>query len=446
MSDLAPNSLTAVEAASRIREGRLSSVELVTACLKRIEETDGQLKAWAHLDKDAALAQARALDDARLRGKPTGPLHGVPVGLKDIIDTKDLPTERGSRVFSGRQPDQDAHIVEKLREAGAVILGKTKTTEFAFVHPTDTVNPHDTNRTPGGSSSGSAAAVAGHQVPLAIGTQTNGSVIRPAAFCGVYGFKPTRGVISRTGVLETSQTLDQIGVFARSGEDVALLADVIADYDQRDTNSYPRARPQMQRGWNSEAPVDPNFIWIDLPYHNRLADDAREGLEEVISALGGQIDRLDGSKNLANLVQVQQVIHEYEIVRHLEQTFEQHWQDISDTLKPIVERGRLHSEAQYQDSLGVMASAIEYFEEFFHDYDAVLAPSAPGQAPLIADGGTGDPIMSTVWTTAGLPCVSLPILVGENGLPVGLQLIGGAEEDDRLMRTAHWMLSYLEIA
>lgn len=446
MSDLAPNSLSAVEAAARIRDGRLTSVELVSACLKRIEETDGQLKAWAHLDKEAALAQASALDDIRRRGKPMGPLHGVPVGLKDIIDVKGLACERGSSVFAGREPDQDAHIVERLREAGAVILGKTKTTEFAFVHPTDTVNPHDVSRTPGGSSSGSAAAVAGHQVPLAIGTQTNGSVIRPASFCGVYGFKPTRGAVSRTGILQTSKSLDQVGVFARSGEDLALLSDVIADYDQRDHLSYARPRPKMQRGWKTEAPVEPNFIWIDLPYHNRLADDAREGLEEVVSALGGQIDRLDGAKNLADLVQVQQVIHEYEIVRHLEETFTQNWSQVSDTLKPIVERGRKHSDAQYEDALGVMASAVSYFEEFFHDYDAVLAPSAPGQAPLIADGGTGDPIMSTVWTTAGLPCITLPLLVGENGLPVGVQLVGGAEEDDRLMRTANWLLSYLDIA
>ena len=446
MTNLEPNSLSAVEAARRIREGRLTSEKLVTACLKRIDETDGQLKAWASVDRDHALAQARALDEQRMRGKPTGPLHGVPVGLKDIIDTYDFPTERGSPVFAGRQTSEDARIVEALREAGAVILGKTKTTEFAFMHPTDTTNPHNTTRTPGGSSSGSAAAVAGHQVPLAIGTQTNGSVIRPASFCGVYGFKPTRGVIPRTGVLQTSKSLDQIGVFAREAEDVALLSDILSGYDQRDELSYPRARPQIQSGWNTEAPVEPNFIWIDLPYHDRLAADAREGFEEVISALGGQIERFDGSENLGDLVHVQRIIHEYEITRHLEETFENHWDQISDTLKPTIERGRARSLAQYEDALGVQQSAMAYFDEFFHDYDAVLAPSAPGEAPLISDGGTGDPVFSTVWTTAGLPCLTMPLLVGENGLPIGVQLIGAAEEDDRLMRTAHWMLKKLEIA
>ncbi len=446
MTDLAPNSLSAVEAAQRIREGRLSSEKLVTACLNRIDETDGQLKAWAYVDREQALARARELDDLRFRGKPTGPLHGIPVGLKDIIDTRDMPTERGSPVFAGRQTDDDARIVEALREAGAVILGKTKTTEFAFMHPTDTVNPHNTSRTPGGSSSGSAAAVAGHQVPLAIGTQTNGSVIRPASFCGVYGFKPTRGVIPRAGVLQTSKSLDQIGVFAREAEDVALLSDVLSGYDQRDSLSYPHARPQVQKGWNTEAPVEPNFIWIDLPYHDRLAHDAREGLEEVVSALGGQVERFDGSDNLGDLIHVQRTIHEYEIVHHMAEVFEANWDQISGTLKPIVERGRTISDAQYEDALGVQQSAMEYFEEFFHDYDAVLAPSAAGEAPLIIDGGTGDPIFSTVWTTAGLPCLTMPLLVGENGLPIGVQLIGAAEEDDRLMRTAHWMLKKLELA
>lgn len=445
MNQLAPNSLSAVEAAGKIREGWLSSEKLVTACLNRIEETDGQLNAWAYVDREKALQQARELDDLRFRGKPMGPLHGVPVGLKDIIDTKDMPTERGSSVFAGRQTDEDARIVETLREAGAVILGKTKTTEFAFMHPTDTANPHDVNRTPGGSSSGSAAAVAGYHVPLAIGTQTNGSVIRPASFCGVYGFKPSRGVIPRTGVLQTSKSLDQIGVFARAAEDVALISDVLAGYDQRDNLSYPHARPKMQAGWNTEAPVEPDLIWIDLPYHDRLSEDAREGLEEVIEALGGRIERFDGSENLGDLIHVQRTIHEYEIVHHMAETFDNHWDQVSDTLKPIVERGRAISEAQYEDALAVQQSAIEYFDEFFNDYDAVLAPSAPGEAPLISDGGTGDPVFSTVWNTAGLPCLTMPLLVGGNNLPIGVQLIGSAEADDRLMRTAHWMLKQLEI-
>ncbi len=241
------NALPAVEAARKIRQGTLSSVDLVKACLARIDETDGQLKAWAHLDGEHALNQAEEMDSIRRAGRPVGPLHGLPVGLKDIIDTHDFPTERGTPIFSGRKPSNDAALVERLREAGAVILGKTVTTEFAFMHPAGTRNPHDPGYSPGGSSSGSAAAVAAYHVPLAIGTQTNGSVIRPAAFCGTYGFKPTRGVVSRRGVLQTSKSLDQVGVFGRTLEDVALLADVIGGYDPSDPLCYARPRPKCSK-------------------------------------------------------------------------------------------------------------------------------------------------------------------------------------------------------
>jgi len=437
------NALSAVEAAGKIRAGALSSVDLVKACLARIDETEGQLKAWAHLDPAYALRQAEELDSIRRAGRPVGPLHGVPVGLKDIIDTRDLPTERGTPVFSGRRPDRDAALVERLREAGAVILGKTATTELAFMHAAETRNPHDPTRSPGGSSSGSAAAVAAYNVPLAIGTQTNGSVIRPAAFCGTYGFKPTRGVISRRGVLQTSKSLDQVGVFGRTLEDVALLTDVIGGYDPSDSMSYPRPRPKMLEGSRAEAPVEPEFVWFDLPFNDRLDTDARAGLDEVIEALGARVERVPVSENMTGLIDVQRVIHEYEICHHLEQTFAEHWDRISSSLQPVVERGRTISDAQYEEAIQVMASAAGYFEEFFKDFDAVIAPSATGEAPKFGNG-TGDPVFSTIWTLCGLPCLTLPLLAGENGLPVGVQLIGTTEEDDRLLRTASWVLNQLQ--
>jgi len=213
--------LTATEAVSQIREGKLSSVDLTKACLARIEETDGQIGAWAYLDAENALKQAEAMDDLRKHGRPIGALHGVPVGVKDIFDTADMPTGLGSPAHPTRQPDADCAAVEKLREAGAVILGKTVTTPLAFASPSTTRNPHNADYSPGGSSSGSAAAVAAGHIPLAIGSQTGGSVNRPASYCGTYGFKPTRGQISRRGALQTSQTLDCVGSFARTLEDVA---------------------------------------------------------------------------------------------------------------------------------------------------------------------------------------------------------------------------------
>ena len=438
-----PNALSACDAARKINDGTLSSTVLVKACLARIEATDAQLCAWAHLDAEHALKQAGDLDLMRQSGRPLGPLHGVPVGIKDIIDTCDFPTERGSPIYAGRKPDTDAPLVQRLREAGAVILGKTVTTEFAFMHAGKTRNPHDQARTPGGSSSGSAAAVAAFQVPLAIGTQTNGSVIRPASFCGTYGFKPTRGIISRSGVLRSSQSLDQVGVFGRSLDDMALLSDVIGGYDAADAQSYARARPRMLEGARAEVPVAPELIWFDLPFNDRLSEDSRAGLDEVVDALGARVERAPVSENMIGLVEVHTVIQEYELRQSLETEIASHWDKLSDTLRQVLERAAKISQSQYAESIEIMTSATEFFELFFRDYDAIIAPSARGEAPMFSDG-TGDPVFCSIWTLCGLPTLNLPLLVGSDGLPVGVQLIGAAEQDDRLLRTASWLLKQVQ--
>lgn len=438
----APYTLTATEAAAAIAAGRLSSVDLVKSCLTRIEETDGAIKAWVHLDPDAALAQAAECDRIRKGGYAIGALHGVPVGLKDIIDTADMPTQRGTPIFAGRQTETDARLVELLRDAGAVIMGKTVTTELAFVHANETRNPHNPDHSPGGSSSGSAAAVAAQHVPLAIGTQTNGSVIRPASFCGIFGFKPTRGVISRDGLLQTSVSLDQVGCFGRTLADVALLTDAIAGYDQRDPVSFARPRPAMAAGAAEDAPVAPNFAWFDLPFNDRLSEAAMGGLEAVMDVLGSTLIKLPAADALANLVAVQARIHEYEICHHQADVFETHWDQISETLKPVIARGRMISRAEYEDALAVKASAQDFFATFFSEFDAIVAPAAAGEAPKFGEG-TGDPIFCTLWTLAGLPCVTLPLLVGESDLPIGVQLIGPVEKDNRLLRTARWLQQHL---
>lgn len=440
----APIEFSALEAARHIREGRLSSVDLVKACLARIEETDGDVKAWAFVDTDGALARAAELDAIRKSGLPIGPLHGVPVGLKDVIDTADMPTERGTPIFAGRQPEQNATIVNRLLEAGAVILGKTVSTEFAFMHPSGTRNPHDLKHTPGGSSSGSAAAVAAFQVPLAIGTQTNGSVIRPASYCGVFGFKPSSGVVSRNGVLRTSETLDQIGCFGRALEDVAALTDAIESYDPTDGTSYARPRPQNLQGARSEAPVEPNFVWFDMPFNDRLDDDCRQGLEAVMEIIGEEhVDQFKPAPTFADLVSVQETIHLYEILHHQSDVFDASWDQLSDTLKPILTKARVITQLEYEDALEVKKTADSFFTNLFLDYDAIIAPSAAGQAPELHAGSTGDPIFSTIWTLGGLPCVTMPVLVGDKNLPIGVQLIGAREKDDRLLRTANWLLKTL---
>src|SRR5262245_9269272 len=251
--------LGACEAARMIREGAVSSVEVVQACLARVREVDGQVQAWAFLDPDYALAQAHAADEYRLSGQPIGALHGVPVGLKDIIDTADMPTENGSVLHAGRTPSRDASVVARLRGAGAVIMGKTVTTEFATRTPGKTRNPHNPGHTPGGSSSGSAAAVATGMVPLALGSQTAGSTIRPAAYCGVHGLTPPHGLVSRAGMLQLSRSLDHVGLFARSLDDLALLLEPLAGHDELDADTRPRARVPYRHVAAEPPPLEPMF-------------------------------------------------------------------------------------------------------------------------------------------------------------------------------------------
>src|SRR5205823_12333173 len=267
--------LSASDAARLIRDGVVGSAELVQACLARVRETDAQVQAWAFLDPDHALAQARAADEYRLSGQAIGPLHGVPVGIKDIIDTGDMPTENGSVLHAGRTPSRDAAVVTLLRAAGAVIMGKTVTTEFATRSPGKTRNPHNPEHTPGGSSSGSAAAVGAGMVPLALGSQTTGSTIRPASFCGVWGFKPTHGLIPRTGMFQLSRTLDHVGLFARTIDDVALLLETLAAYDERDPDSRPRARTPYGAIARAEPPIPPTLAFVKTPWWSKVDADAQ---------------------------------------------------------------------------------------------------------------------------------------------------------------------------
>ena len=437
---------SALQMVQMIHDGETTAVALVTAALDRIAETDDALKAWIWLDRDGALAQAQAMDQLRQSGRALGALHGVPIGLKDIIDTADMPTESGSVALAGRQPGFDAVLVSRLREAGAVILGKTATTPFAFMDPAATRNPHNLEYSPGGSSAGSAAAVAAGHIPIAIGTQTNGSVIRPASFCGVYGFKPSAGMIPRTGVLRTSETLDQVGVFARHYEDVALVGDVISEFDPVDPSSFCRPRPRLLNGVHSEPPVAPNFVWVEMPYFDKLSDDSREGMMAVLDALGGQVERLDAGGSFTGLVESQNIIHYYEIARNLAKIRENHNDTLSPQVSKLFAHGAMISDQAYQEATEIRNGAISYFDSFFNDFDAIITPSAPGEAPLFSEGSTGNPIFSTIWTLCGLPCLNMPILISENDMPIGVQLVGGPEEDDRLLRTGRWMLTTLNAA
>ncbi len=286
MADQALAWLPVSEAARLIRDGAVTSVQVVEACLDRVQEIEPSVQAWAFLDPDHALEQARAADAWRSLGRPLGPLHGVPIGVKDIFDTADMPTECGTALHAGRTPSRDASAVAMLRGAGAVIMGKTVTTELASVAPAATRNPHDPARTPGGSSSGSAAAVAAGMVPAALGSQTGVSTILPASFCGVYGFKPTHGLIPRHGMLRLSRTLDHVGLFARDIDDLALLLESLVGHDERDPDSRPRARPPYRAVAAEEPPMPPMLAFVKTSHWEEVAPDAREAFAELIAHLG----------------------------------------------------------------------------------------------------------------------------------------------------------------
>lgn len=439
-----PAALSAAEAALRIREGGLTCEELAQGCLQRIRKVEPQVQAWTFLDEKHVLAQARAADEKKRSGEAIGPLHGVPIGVKDIIDTHDMPTENGTVLHKGRAPRSDAAVVKMLRAAGAVILGKTVTTECAYFHPGKTRNPHNAEHTPGGSSSGSAAAVAASMVPLALGSQTNGSVIRPGSFCGVYAFKPTHGLIPRTGVLQLSRALDHVGLFARTLEDLALLAETLVGDDEGDPDTRPRARVPFQSISIEAPPVEPVFAFIKTPQWERADADTKAAFAELCSTLGKErVEEVPLFEFAAQAWDWHTTIMEAEMAANLEREWETGRKRLSEKLRSLIERGREVRAIDYQRALRMIAPLNEAFDELFMQrYDAILTPAAPGTAPKGLKS-TGDPSFCTLWTLCGLPAVSLPLMSGKNGLPLGVQLVGRRNFDARLMRTARWLVEKL---
>ena len=444
MDPKSPAALTASEAARRMQEGLLTSEELVQACLERIRQVEPAVQAWTFLDEEHALGQARAADERRRSGQPVGALNGLPVGVKDIIDTADMPTENGSVLHAGRTPSRDAAVVEKLRAAGAVILGKTVTTECAYFSPGKTRNPWNPEHTPGGSSSGSAAAVAAQMAPLAIGTQTNGSVIRPAAFCGVYGFKPTHGLIARSGILSLSRSLDHVGVFARSLEDVAFLAEELVGWDEADPDTQPRARVPFRALAAEQPPVEPMFAFIKTPHWEKAGADTKEAFAEVLQALGDRVEEVDLPVAGADAWAWHKTIMEAEMAANLEKEWTAGRDRLSAPLRALIERGREVRAVDYQRALRGVPPLVEGFEDLFLErYDAILTPAAPGSAPK-GLASTGDPAFCTLWSLTGMPAVTLPMLQDAAGLPIGMQLVGRRHFDGRLLRTARWLRDRLE--
>jgi amidase len=420
------NELTATEIAAAIGQGAVTCEAVVRACLDRIAAREPQVHAWAHIDPDTALAAARRFDG----GGHKGPLAGVPFGVKDIIDTFDMPTEWGTPIHKGRQSERDAACVALSRKAGGVLLGKTITTEFANLHPGPTRNPHDLTRTPAGSSSGSAAAVADLMVPIAIGTQTTGSTIRPASFCGVFGYRPTYGEHRMHGVMEASGSLDTLGILARSVADVALYRDVLLGVPPEPMGKVERPHFALCR----------SHIWSQFePTTQTLVEDAAFRLARA----GARVTEFTLPAEFELLNDAHRTISSFEFARTFTFEIENHWDEISDTLRG----GRLHDGltgnfSRYIEAKQLAGECRRRLDALMGGIDALLTPAAFGEAPVGTPAFAGVPLYQ-IWTTLHVPAMSIPVFKGAAGMPIGAQLLAKRHDDRKLFACAQWAFEKL---
>ena len=421
MTDIVDRS--AEDLAQALREGALSALEVTNAFLDRIEAREADVHAFAHLDPDYARAQATAIDAHRTSGRAIGPLHGLPVGLKDIIDVAGVPAENGSVIDAGRVPKTDSTCAAKLRAAGAVLLGKTVTTEFAFKHPSVTKNPRNLAHSPGGSSSGSAAAVADRMLPLAVGSQTGGSVIRPASYCGVVGYMPSHGLISRTGTLATAPSLDKLGVFANSVSDAAKLVEVLAGHDPADSATRPAPPPRLYETASSQPPVTPMLALAETPFWDLASSAVQGGLGEVAEVLGARIDRVDLPSAFEHVHDWHRAIYTAEFAKCLGGAYNRAADRLAVETREWIEEGRTVLAHDYLAALDWKPVLLAGLEEVFERYDAIVTPAATGAAPE-GFATTGDPSFNSPWTFPG-NAGGDPAASGGRGRPADRRSAGG---------------------
>lgn len=417
------NTLSATELAVAIAAGNMTSEAIVSECLERIRERERDVQAWEHIDPALALKQARECD----RQSPRSRLHGIPIGVKDVIDTADLPTEYGSPIYKDHRPACDAACVAQVREWGGVILGKTVSTEFATRHPGKTRNPRNIQHTPGGSSSGSAAAVADCMVHIAFGTQTSSSIIRPAAYCGVVGYKPTFNLINRAGMKFLAESLDTIGVLARTVEDAALLAEELS--------GSARARFQEVSG------IKPRIGFCRTPYWRQADHATHAALESAVPTLskaGADVREVELDGEFADLAEVQIRMSSYEFYRALTHERTHHPKLISDSLMTRIRGGAQVTRAQYEETHRIAERCRARLDDIYREYDVLISPSATGEAPRGLDS-TGEPVFGLTWTLMHGPAITLPVFTGPSGLPLGAQVTGPRGSDAQTLVVAEWI-------
>jgi Asp-tRNA(Asn)/Glu-tRNA(Gln) amidotransferase A subunit family amidase len=442
-TDIAIPELTARKVAELIQNGSADAQSLSKLFLDFTQASDQAIHAFAYLDRESVLMQAKLLDEGRARGGDLGRLSGVPIAIKDAFDTFDMPAEYGSKSLAGRQPRWDATAVKKLREAGAVVFGKTKLPDFCLGESADTCNPHQLEHTPGGSSSGSAAAVASGMVPVAIGSQTVGSIIRPASFCGVIGFKPTRGLISRAGLQPLSPTIDQVGVFGRDIEDVALVTEVMIGADNSDSLTKGVLPRRLLTVCQQQPPFAPKFVFMRTPFWDQMDEGTQQAFEMLIEALGDHVMVMELPEVTKIAVQRLNTIVDAEFGASMKEHMEHCSDEVSQKVREIVARAREIKAIDYLKAKEGIESTAAGFDEFFERFDAILTPATLGPAPKGLQS-TGDPIMSALWSYTGMPAVSLPLLQSDQGLPIGVQLVGARHDDGRLLRTSRWLLEHFD--
>ncbi len=434
-----PYTWTIVEASTYLSQGKLSPIDLVKSLLERIDKVEPKVKAWTTLDREGALEAAARCKQELEQGKPRGPLHGIPVGVKDIFYTQGLRTTMGSRIFADFVPTYDATTVRRLKEAGAIILGKTASTEFAYFDPAPTRNPWNLEHTPGGSSSGSAAAVASEMCPAALGSQTAGSLLRPGAYCGVVSLKPTYGRISRHGIFPDAWCLDHPGFFVRSVEDAALLLKVLAGHDPQDAHSSKEPVPDYPQALQHfEGP--PRIGLVREFFLDHAEEEVRKHFEGVIQHLAGAGATVQDVKMPQSFSAVQaahRTIMRVEMAAVHEDLFHQHKEKYSAKLRELIETGMLVSGVQYLRAQRIRNQFIQDMIPLLNRWDVLLSPTTASPAPKGLQA-TGDPSFNIPWTFSGFPAITIPSGLSESGLPLGIQLAAAHFKEDRLLGVAHW--------
>ena len=423
------NELTAVQATAQIASGRITSEKLTRACLDRIADRERDVRAWAYLSPDHAIAEARARDRQTCRGL----LHGVPIAVKDVIDTADMPTEHGTPIYKGNRPTCDAVCVSAAREQGAIVLGKAVSTELANIHPAGTRNPRNLAHTPGGSSSGPAAAVADLMAPLGFGTQTGGSLIRPASYCGIVGYKPTFDYISTAGVKALSASLDTIGVYGRTVPDVALIGRAIIGFGALDFDRKLTDRPCIG------VYRTPQWSLAEPPMADAFTDGAAR-----LSRAGAKVIEITDPPAMADIIVAADVINDYETYRSLAFERMHHADLLSPTMAGKLRKAASVTRERYLAAQQTVNECGALLREIFRDVDVLIAPSATGEAPaglgaIGPKGSLGPAAFQQMWTMLHTPAISVPVFEGPRGLPMGLQVIAPCAQDERALLCAHWI-------